>query len=234
MNDSDLLGLVRGDAVHRDIYLSSRVFELEMQRLWRRSWLFVGHESQIPEPGDYASSILAGQPVIMLRREDGSIGVLLNRCAHKGAPIVGGASGRAARVLRCPYHGWTFRFDGALASTPLREGYQPDVFAESSAQRGLSSWGEVEIYRGFVFARAESDGSGFADNLGELLPALDLLADRSPSGRLVVAGGVLSTSIAANWKIYLENINDARASGHHSRVGNAFGQGSLGQRAPGR
>ncbi len=209
MNESDLLGLVRDDQVHRDIYLSAQVFELEMQRLWRRAWLFVGHESQIPEAGDYVTCVLAGQPVIMLRGLDGAIGVWLNRCAHKGAPLVGDTQGRSARVLRCPYHGWTFNLDGSLASTPLRSGYEAGGFEQSAARAGLSPWGEVQVYRGFVFARAEPGDPGFADHLGELLPALDLLADRSPRGRLVVAGGVIRTSIAANWKIYLENINDA-------------------------
>lgn len=201
--------LVRADQVHRDLYLSPQLFELEQQRLFRRAWLFVGHDSQIPVAGDYISCELAGSPVLMLRRDDSGISVLHNRCAHKGAPVVSAASGRIARVLRCPYHGWTYGSDGALVGMPLKEGYEGTAFSQSVASRGLSPWGEVAVHRGFVFARAESDGRPFSESMGELLEALDLIADRSPVGRLQIAGGVLRTEFRANWKVYLENINDS-------------------------
>ena len=201
--------LVRADQVHRDLYLSPEVFALERSRLFRRAWLFVGHDSQIANPGDFITCELAGEPVLMLRREDASIVVLHNRCAHKGAPLVSAPSGQIARVLRCPYHGWTYSTDGRLSGMPLREGYADTAFAESAAARGLTAWGEVVVHRGFVFARAESDGRDFHQSMGELTDALDLIADRSPVGRLRLAGGVLRTEFRANWKIYLENINDS-------------------------
>jgi phenylpropionate dioxygenase-like ring-hydroxylating dioxygenase large terminal subunit len=201
--------LVRADQVHRDLYLSPAIFELERQRLFRRVWLFVGHDSQIPSAGDFVTCDLAGEPVLMLRREDASIALLHNRCAHKGVPLASSPSGRIARVLRCPYHGWTYATDGHLIGMPLREGYDGTTFAQSDAARGLTHWGEVAVHRGFVFARAESDGKSFAESMGELLLAIDLIADRSPSGRLRIAGGVFRTEFRANWKVYLENINDS-------------------------
>ncbi len=205
----DPFSLVRGDEVHRRLYTDPRIFKLEQDRLFRRAWLFVGHDSQIPEAGDFATTDLGGAPVIMLRREDGSVAVLHNRCAHKGTPVLTAERGRIARVLRCPYHGWTYHTDGKLAGMPLREGYEGTGFADSEASKGLRPWGELAVHRGFVFARAQSDGRSFAQCQGELLDALDLLADRSPEGRLVVSGGVFRTEIQANWKIYLENINDS-------------------------
>lgn len=209
MTPHDAAALVQPHQVHRDLYLSPRVFELEQQCLWASSWLFVGHDSQVPAAGDFISTDLAGQPVLMLRREDGSIGVLLNRCAHKGAPLSTAASGHADRFLRCPYHGWAYRLDGRLAGIPVKSGYDGSGFEDCPAQQGLTAYGEVALHRGFVFARARPGGPAFADAMGELLDALDLLADRSPQGRLQVAGGVLRTEFRANWKIYLENINDA-------------------------
>ena len=201
--------LVRPDAVHRNLYVDPAVFALEQARLFRRAWLFVGHDSQIPRAGDFITTHLAGAPVILLRRENGDLSVLHNRCAHKGTPVLTAPSGRIARVLRCPYHGWTYHPDGSLAGMPLKEGYDGTAFAQSEAARGLKPWGEIACYRGFVFVRAQSDGRSFAQCQGELLQALDLLADRSPAGQLVVAGGVFRTEIRANWKIYLENINDS-------------------------
>ena len=213
----DPQALVRPDQVHRDIYLAPGIFELEMQRLWPRSWLFVGHASQVPQPGDFITAQLGAQPVLMVRQTDGAIHVLHNRCAHKGSQLSLEPAGHAGRMLRCPYHGWSYRLDGTLLAVPLREGYAGTGFAASRAAQGLTPYGEVAVHRGFVFARAAAgDGAVAADDAasfqqwaGEQLIALDLLAERSPVGELRVAGGVLRSVVHANWKIYLENINDA-------------------------
>ena len=93
MTPQDAAALVQANQVHRDLYLSPEVFALEQQHLWGGSWLFVGHDSQVPAAGDYTTSVLAGQPVLMIRGDDGRIAVLHNRCAHKGAPLATDASG---------------------------------------------------------------------------------------------------------------------------------------------
>ncbi len=201
--------LVQPHQVHRSIYTSAKIFDLERQRVWARSWLFVGHDSHVPQPGDFITTELNGQPLLMLRRKNGGIALLHNRCAHKGAPLATAASGHAGRFLRCAYHGWSYRLDGSLLGVPLKAGYDDAVFGACPAQGGLVPYGEVAVHRGFVFARQRAGGPTFAECMGELLPALDLLADRSPTGRLQVAGGVLRTRFRANWKIYLENVNDA-------------------------
>ncbi len=204
-----LSALVQAHQVHRDLYLDADLFALEMQRLWARTWLYVGHASQIPETGDFISALLGAQPVLMLRRADGGISVLLNRCAHKGAQLTLEPHGNAGRTLRCPYHSWSYRLDGSLLGIPLREGYQAPCFDGAPAAKGLSPYGEVAVHRGFVFARGGEVGIGFDDWAGEQRGALDLLADRSPQGELRIAGGVLRSVVHANWKIYLENVNDA-------------------------
>jgi nitrite reductase/ring-hydroxylating ferredoxin subunit len=157
MTPQDAAALVQPRQLHRDIYLSPAVFALEMSRLWAGAWLFVGHDSQVPQPGDYTTMTLAGQPVMMIRREagdaPGAIAVLLNRCAHKGAPLSTAPAGHADRYLRCPYHGWTYRLDGTLAGLPVKAGYEGSDFERCPAQRGLTPYGEVAVHRGFVFAR---------------------------------------------------------------------------------
>lgn len=224
MEPPDPRALVRPHEVHRDIYRCPRVFELEMQRLWARAWLYVGHDSQVPEPDDHVALSLGAQPVLMLRRDDGGIAVLHNRCAHRGAPLAAEGPGRAQRLLRCPYHGWAYRFDGRLAGLPQRAGYDDTDFETSTAARGLTPYGEVAVHRGFVFARAQAGGPGFETSMGELLGALDLICDRSPRGRLRVAGGVLRSLVRANWKLYLENINDAvHPPSTHASVTDAAG-----------
>jgi nitrite reductase/ring-hydroxylating ferredoxin subunit len=234
-HEPDVRSLVRAHEVHRDVYRCPRVFALEMQRLWARAWLFVGHDSQVPEPGDFVALQLASQPVLMLRREDSAIAVLHNRCAHRGAPLVPEGPGRAGRALRCPYHGWAYRLDGRIAGVPQRGGYAGSGFDEAAAAQGLTAYGEVAVHRGFVFARARADGPGFAEALGELLDALDLIADRSPQGRLRVAGGVLRSVVRANWKLYLENVNDAfHPPSTHASVTGAAGSTWAAAAAPGQ
>ncbi|MBL8340711.1 MAG: Rieske 2Fe-2S domain-containing protein [Rubrivivax sp.] len=211
MTPRDAAALVQPAQLHRDIYLNPKVFALEQRHLWAAAWLFVGHDSQVPQAGDFITTHLAGQPVLMLRQADGGIAVLLNRCAHKGAPLATAPAGHVDRYLRCPYHGWTYRLDGTLAGIPVKAGYEGSGFESCPASNGLAAYGEVAVHRGFVFARAalREGAAGFAESMGELLGALDLLADRSPESRLQIAGGVLRTEFRANWKIYLENINDA-------------------------
>ena len=137
MTPQDAAALVQPRQLHRDIYLSPAVFALEMSRLWAGAWLFVGHDSQVPQPGDYTTMTLAGQPVMMIRREagdaPGAIAVLLNRCAHKGAPLSTAPAGHADRYLRCPYHGWTYRLDGTLAGLPVKAGYEGSDFERCPA-----------------------------------------------------------------------------------------------------
>ena len=204
-----IAALVQPHQVHRDLYLDEDLFKLEMQRLWACSWLYVGHASQAPQPGDFITAQLGTQPVLMLRQADGGIKVLLNRCAHKGTMLTLQPHGNAGRTLRCPYHAWSYRLDGSLLGIPMRDGYASPCFDAAPATNGLSPYGEVAIHRGFVFARGGASGISFDLWAGELRAALDLLADRSPQGELRIAGGVLRSVVRCNWKIYLENVNDA-------------------------
>ena len=119
--------LVEPDRVHRDVYCDPEVFQLEMERLWARAWIYVGHASQVPNPGDYFTADIGAQPVIMVRHTDNIVRVLMNRCAHKGTKVVGDLSGNTGKTFRCPYHAWTYRTDGTLLHIPLQEGYAPTV-----------------------------------------------------------------------------------------------------------
>jgi len=208
-DDPDALrSLVREDAVHRDVYVSGEVFELEMERLWSRTWVYVGHDSQVPKAGDYATADVAGRPVVLVRGEDGQVRVLMNRCAHKGAKLVSEASGNMGRFFRCPYHAWAYDLDGAVRAIPLKSGYEGTGFAHTEAARGLSAPAAVAVHRGFVFARLAGEGPSFDDWAGPMRAVIDAIADRSPRGTLRVVGAPIRSTFRANWKMYLENIND--------------------------
>jgi len=200
--------LVQDDRVHRDLYLSEELFALEQEHLFARTWLFLGHLSQVPEVGDYLAQEVAGRPLLMVRQADGGVRVLYNRCAHKGTPLVTDPRGNVGRFLRCPYHAWTYRLDGAPLAMPLKQGYDGTRLHDCEAGRGLSPVGAMAVHRDFVFVRLSAEGIGFEECFGEALGAIDDMADRSPTGRLTVAGGVLRNVVRCNWKMYLENIND--------------------------
>ncbi|HYF58288.1 MAG TPA: Rieske 2Fe-2S domain-containing protein, partial [Burkholderiaceae bacterium] len=159
-------------------------------------------------PGDYAAVEIAGRPLVMVRGEDGAVRVLENRCAHKGAKLVSEASGHVGRFFRCPYHAWAYDLDGAIRAVPLKQGYEGTGFERSPNARGMAVPAGVAVHRGFVFARLDGDGPSFDDWAGPMREAIDAIADRSPRGLLRVAGAPIRSLVRANWKIYLENVND--------------------------
>ena len=200
--------LVRPREVHRDLYVSEEVFRLEMEQLFANTWVYVGHESQVPEPGDYFSTEIGTQPVLMVRHTDRTIHVLHNRCPHKGVRITTDTCGNTGRFFRCPYHAWSFKTDGALLAIPLKKGYENTGLEQSAAARGLTPVGAMRDYRGFVFARLNQQGVDFDSFFGESLSTIDNMVDRSPEGRLQVAGGVLRYMHSCNWKMLVENQTD--------------------------
>jgi phenylpropionate dioxygenase-like ring-hydroxylating dioxygenase large terminal subunit len=195
-----LQGLVEPDRVHRDVYIDPEVFQLEMERLWSRTWIYVGHDSQVPRPGDFITVDVAAKPLIMVRHTDGKVRVLMNRCAHKGTKVVYDTAGNTGKTFRCPYHAWTYRTDGTLLHVPLKEGYSMEL------KTGLTPVTH-ETYRGFVFARL-GPGPSFRDYFGDSLSSIDNLADRSPEGELEIVGGCLRYLHNCNWKMFVENLND--------------------------
>lgn len=213
--------LVRADEVHKDLYLSEELFRLEQRTLFANTWNYLGHASQIPESGDFFTLLLAGQPIMVLRDTEGQVRAFHNRCAHKGTQLVTAESGRlSGRFVRCPYHAWSYRLDGALLAYPLKQGYEGTQMRQSEAGRGLTPVAGLSVYRDFIFGRLNPTGVGFEEYFGDILQSIDLMADRSPTGRLQIDGGVLRNTINCNWKLYLENINDSvhPVSTHESAV----------------
>ncbi len=207
-NPEAIAALVQDDQVHRDVYIDPEIFELEMEQLWSNTWIYVGHVSQVPRPGDYATADIATRPVVMVRHEDGTVRVLMNRCAHKGSKLVSAPAGNTGRFFRCPYHGWAYNTDGSIRAIPLKSGYEGTRILECDAGKGLVVLRDMEIYRGFVFVRLSDRGPGFHDYFGESLSSIDNMADRSPEGELEITGGVLRYMHDCNWKMFVENLND--------------------------
>ena len=215
-NGGDISSLIEPGRVHRDVYTDPPLFELEMERIFGRAWLYVGHASQVSAPGDFITTELGRQPVIMVRHRDGTIHVLLNRCTHRGAKVINERKGNAPR-LTCCYHGWSFDTDGRLAGVPVPEGRAADF---DQGAFGLAHAPRVAEYRGFVFASLAEDGLSFEDHLGPMKRNIDDLVDRAPDGELALDAGMHRYVYAGNWKLQVENVLDSYhvPFGHASTV----------------
>ena len=222
-NPAAVAALVRDTEVHKDCYTSDEIFALEMEQLFANTWVYVGHASQIPKPGDFFGTTVGDQPVVMVRHTDGSIKVLYNRCAHKGVQITPEGCGNTGKFFRCPYHAWTYRTDGKLLSIPLKKGYDNTGFDTCEASQGMAAVGAVEVYREFVFCRLKPEGISFTEFFGPSLSTLDNMVDRSPEGRLEVAGGVMRYLHHCNWKMLVDNQTDTchPMVAHESSAGTA-------------
>ncbi len=222
-NPEAIQALVRPGEVHKDLYVDPELFELEMERLFANTWVYVGHASQVPQPGDYFTTTVGTEPVVMVRHTDRSVRVLVNRCPHKGVQVAGGTCGNTGKFFRCPYHAWTFKTDGSLLSLPLRKGYENTSFEDCEASRGMATAGAVHVYRDFVFCRLAPQGISFEDFFGASLSTIDNMVDRSPEGRLEIAGGVLRYMHPCNWKMLVDNQTDTchPMVAHESSAGTA-------------
>jgi phenylpropionate dioxygenase-like ring-hydroxylating dioxygenase large terminal subunit len=180
-------------------YRDPDFFALEIARIFRPAWQIAGHESELPEPGDYLTMDYIGENIILIRGDDGAVRAFTNVCRHRGARIVDGAKG-CAKKLTCPYHGWTYDNAGRLAAVPGKAGY-----GELDMERlGLSAL-EVENFHGFLFVRSEDDGGPCVAEM--LAPyAEDIAASRFDQLRPL--GRETLRPRAVNWKIIGENYCD--------------------------
>ena len=205
--------LVRDGEIHSSVYTDPEIFKREMDRLFHSKWLFLAHESQIPEPGSFVTGSLGDVPVACVRGQDGNIRTFVNRCTHRGAQVCQGRSGQVTHLM-CPYHGWTFELNGRLSWIPLREEY-----TESACERlnDLTQVGATERYRGFIFACLNAPSIGLLAYLGHFKTVIDDMVDRSPSGVLRCSPITIRHKYRANWKLTFENLNDTL----HARVTHA-------------
>lgn len=190
--------LVEEGRVHRDVYVDPAVFEAEMERIFMRTWVYVGHDSEIAQCGDYKNTFIGTEPVILIRGTDGAVSVVVNRCSHRGAAVCLLPNG-SAKGFRCQFHGWTFGLDGELLGVPYSE--------ESVDKKSLSlaSAPRVESYRGFIFASFNPDVPPLTDHLRDVLPYIDRFVEHAGEYAFQVSPDANEVVYDANWKMQLEN-----------------------------
>lgn len=195
--------LVREQHVHGSLYTDPAVYEAELRQIWFRTWVYVGHESEIPNPNDYVMKSIGPEPVLMTRDRHGQIHLLHNRCPHRGNRVCMTDRG-SARSFTCPYHGWTFANDGALKGWPFPSGYE----GADRKDYGLGKVARMASYRGFVFGSMAPEGISLEEHLGPAMQSIDALCETSPEGEVEITAGFLKHKVKANWKFLVENETD--------------------------
>lgn len=177
------------------VYNNREIFELEMDRIFSREWVFIGHESEVPNHGDYAQRSIAGDPFIFVRDERGQVQVLFNSCCHRGTQVTRLSQGNTSH-FRCPFHGWTYDNSGNLVGVPYEEQAYPEM---NKHDIGLQPAPRVDSYKGLVFASLSPDGPSLENHLGEFTWYLDMHLDLADGG-VEVIGEPLSIEVDIDWK----------------------------------
>jgi len=182
-------------------YHDPAVYQVECERIFFRSWFYLGREQQVEEPGQWITAEVAGESVLLVRGKDGVLRGFYNVCRHRGARLCEEPAGRVKAAIRCPYHAWGYGLEGQLLTTPYIERDEIDL-----ASTGL--WPvQVECWQGFVFVNLDR---------GQPQPLRDSLAshqdgplgfERFDLGSLRV-GHRTEHDVEANWKIVIENYNE--------------------------
>jgi phenylpropionate dioxygenase-like ring-hydroxylating dioxygenase large terminal subunit len=198
-NAVDVRNLLRLDEglVHSDVYTSPEIFDLEIEKLFHGGWAFVGHDSEIPNPGDYVLRTIGRQSVIMNRDSEGKLHLLMNRCRHRANSVCQYDQGNTSH-FRCSYHGWIYKNNGELVGLPFQEG----AYSENFDLKDLPLVAvKMAVYRGFIWGNLSNSSTTLEGHLGPAaMKAIDLFCDASPEGEIVLRQGCNKTRIYANWK----------------------------------
>ena len=174
-----------------DLYSGEDALKADRAQILRRTWQFIGHETMVPNPGDYLAEEIGGAPVVLVRKAEGDLAAFHNVCRHRAGALVADGVGNCGEAFTCRYHGWRYALDGRLRSAVdfgNAPGFDPRHYGLYPVR--------VETWRGLVFVNLDSAATPLADALGPLcaaaLPPFPLVERRSHS-------------LACNWKAYVEN-----------------------------
>ena len=195
--------------LHRSVFTDETLFEAEMKHIFEGNWIYLAHESQVPNNNDFYTTTVGRQPVVIARNRQGELNAFINACTHRGAQLCRTKRGNKA-TYTCPFHGWTFNNSGKLLKVkdPEDAGY-PDCFNKEGSH-DLKKLARFESYRGFLFGSLNADVPSLAEFLGEAARIIDMIVDQSPEG-LEVLRGSSSYTFEGNWKLTAEN----GADGYH-------------------
>ncbi|RYY27096.1 MAG: benzoate 1,2-dioxygenase large subunit [Sphingomonadales bacterium] len=193
----------------RDAFTDPDLFELEMTHIFEGNWVYLAHESQIPENNDYFTTWIGRRPIIITRDKTGELHAVINACAHRGAMLCRRKHGNKGSFT-CQFHGWTFNNAGRLLKVKDgKTGDYPAAF-NTEGSHDLTKVARFENYRGFLFGSLNPDVQSLEDHLGSTRAVIDQMVDQAPDGIEVLRGNS-SYQYDGNWKLQMEN----GADGYH-------------------
>ncbi len=190
----------------RDIFTDPALFELEMKHIFEGNWVYLAHESQIPEVNDYFTTYIGRQPIVITRGKDGTLNAMINACAHRGAMLCRKKHGNKGSFT-CPFHGWTFGNAGKLLKVKDEKTTEYPVQFNTGGSHDLKKVARFESYKGFLFGSLKAEVQPLEDFLGETKVIIDQIVDQAPEGLEVLRGSSTYT-YDANWKMQMENGSD--------------------------
>jgi benzoate/toluate 1,2-dioxygenase subunit alpha len=193
----------------RSIFTDEELFELEMKHIFEGNWVYLAHESQIPEVGDYFTTYIGRTPVVISRSKDGELNCLVNACSHRGAMLCRRKTDNRTNFT-CPFHGWTFNNKGKLLKVKDSRGAGYPEQLNKDGSHDLTKVARFESYRGFLFGSLKEDVKPLEEHLGDATKIIDMIVDQSPEGLEVLRGSSTYT-YDGNWKVQAEN----GADGYH-------------------
>ncbi|WP_405540353.1 aromatic ring-hydroxylating dioxygenase subunit alpha [Streptomyces sp. NBC_00075] len=183
-------------------YRSFEVFQLEQTRIFKSTWICVARAARLPGPGNFLNVDVAGESVLLVRKQDGEVRALLNLCRHRGSLLCAEEAGDFGRSIRCPYHGWTYDLDGRLVAAPYIDELPP------GAREGRDLYtASVEEWLGYIWVNLDPDATPLETQMEPLLEARfggDDILSKYAADDLVVEHTVVY-DVAANWKLIFEN-----------------------------
>ncbi len=191
--------------VHRDVFADAALFELEMENVFGKTWVFLGTESQVAKPNDFISTWIGRTPILVTRDKAGSLSAFLNICPHKGTQLVHAEQGNSKYHV-CAYHGWAFDPAGRNIDIKDRAAacYPPAFEAQN---HDLVPIARVASYGGLIFGSLSPDVPALDDYLGDVKAFIDMAMQQGPHGMEVVRGRVCYT-YRGNWKLQMDNAMD--------------------------
>ena len=193
----------------REAFTDPDLFELEMKYIFEGNWIYLAHESQLPNNNDYLTTYIGRQPIVISRDKEGALHALINACSHKGAMLCRRKKDNRG-TFTCPFHGWTFRNNGKLLKVKDPRGADyPEQF-NTEGSHDLTKVARFESYRGFLFGSLNPDVVPLVEFLGGAAKVIDMIVDQSPEGLEVLKGSSTYT-YDGNWKVQAEN----GADGYH-------------------
>lgn len=182
------------------VYCDEALYKIELEQVFGRSWLFLAHRSQIPKAGDYFTTYMGEDPVIVSRQRDGSVVAFLNQCRHRGMRLARLDHGNT-KFFTCSYHGWSYDSAGKLVNVPMEQNGHCGKL--NKAEWGAVRVPRVEEYRGLIFGCWEADVPSLDESLGDAKFYMDAMFNRSEAGT-EIWGGVHKWVIPCNWKFASE------------------------------